>query len=60
MQLILSVIMWGLLLWLVIEIRMISLRHLSWLQLQSTDRSALKAHRVRRYFLFEPSKHHAT
>jgi len=60
MQLILSVIMWGLLLWLVIEIRMISLRHLSWLQLQSTDHSALKAHRVRRYFLFEPSKHHAT
>jgi len=52
--------MWGLLLWLSVEIRSISLRRLPWLQLKSTNDGFFKRSRTRRYFLFEPSHHNGT
>lgn len=55
-----SLMMWGLLLWLSVEIRSISLRRLPWLHLKSTNGGFFKLSRTRRYFLFEPSHHNAT
>ena len=52
--------MWGLLLWLSVEIRSISLRRLPWLHLKATNGGFFKRSRTRRYFLFEPSYHNGT